>query len=179
MVSALQLLAGHIQFCSSFETRICQIFQQYFLIWVFCICWPTICGNQYKVKQVLRLAQGGGWMLELWHGFLIIANFVFLGEFWIADFHNFDWFSLDLSDVFPFSGATVCKAMTFQLHRMGFCHSGMINIISQNELSPVLIRVFPSRYQHLDSNRNSSASQYSTTAWKKLNEKVGRIQSMS
>ena len=56
-----------------------------------------------------------------------------------------------------------------------FCHSGMIKIISQNELSPVLIMVFPSRYQHLDSNRNSSASQYSTTAWKKLNEKVGRI----
>ena len=77
------------------------------------------------------------------------------------EFHNFStitYFRLDLSDVFPFSGATVCKAMTFPLHRMGFCHSGMINIISQNELSPVLIRVFPSRYQHLDSKKQELVS---------------------
>ena len=78
-----------------------------------------------------------------------------------TEFHNFStitYFRLDLSDVFPFSGATVCKAMTFQLHRMDFCHSGMINIISQNELSPVLIRVFPSRYQHLDSKKQELVS---------------------
>jgi len=34
----------------------------------------------------------------------------------------------------------------------------MINIISQNELSPVLIRVFPSRYQHLDSKKQELVS---------------------
>ena len=177
MASALQLLAGHIQFCSSFETRICQIFQQYFLIWVFCICWPTTCGNQYKVKQVLRLAQGGGWMLELWHGFLIIANFVFLGEFWIADFHNFDWFSLDLSDVFPFSGATVCKAMTFPLllslrdDKYNFTKwaftcpdNGFPQQIPAPRLEKTGIRHLPSTAQRHEM---------------KLNEKVGKLQSMS
>ena len=132
MVSALQLLAGHIQFCSSFETRICQIFQQYFLIWVFCICWPTICGNQYELKtgSPPRPRRMDAWtMTRISHN----REFRIFGGILVTistEFHNFStitYFRLDLSDVFPFSGATVCKAMTFPLHRMGFCHSGMMH----------------------------------------------------
>ena len=69
------------------------------------------------------------------------------------------WFWLTISRLNFVSGATVFEIKGASIRRLCQWLSGMINILSLNELSPVLMRFSSPRYQHLGSQAEELARQ--------------------
>ena len=85
-------------------------------------------------------------------------------------------FRLTISRLNFVSGATVFEIKGASIRRLCQWLSGMINILSLNELSPVLMRFSSPRYQRLGSQAEELARQSTQpTPWhEKLNEKGER-----